>query len=87
METAETKRKRVEEAVDSHPQFKRVAEFIAKKYGKDISETKQKFIDFLVKENYYTNEGVPHNVLCFEYNDEKQAFINRTLFVSTAYPT
>lgn len=86
METNKTSRKAVEEAVESHPQFRRVSDYLAEKYNLDKSETKRKFIDFLIKEGYYYKEGTHHNVLCFEFSIKDERFINRTKLSASVYP-
>lgn len=79
METTENKRKKIEEAVQSHTQFSKVSDYLAEKYNLDKSETQRKFIDFLEKENFQYYDNMPHNVLCFEFDINSGDFINRTL--------
>jgi len=72
------KRRRVEEAVNNHPQFCKVSDYLAEKHNLDKAETKRKFIDFLVKENFQYINRNPIHVRCFEFNALNGEFINRT---------
>lgn len=82
METTENKRRKIEDAVQSHPQFSKVSDYLAEKFNIDKSEMYGRFIDFLVKEDFQYYDNMPHNVLCFEFDINSGEFINRTKFTS-----
>lgn len=87
METTTQKRHRIEGVVNEHPQFSKVSDYLAQRYNLDKSETKRKFIDFLVKENFQYFDNLPHNVLCFEFDINRGEFINRTKVGGMNYPS
>ena len=79
METAKTKRDRIVEAVESHPQLSKVVGYLAEKHEIDKDELNRRFIDFLEREGYFYVDRLPHKVLCFSFDKSKSDFTNRTL--------
>ncbi len=73
-------REKIEAIVSSHTIWNKVAQYYAEKTGKTRDEIHEKFIDFLVRENFDLIENKPRNVLCFVFNTENMEFENKTVF-------
>lgn len=80
MKDEQEKRKAIESIVSSHNIWKKVAQYYADLTGKTRGEIHNKFIDFLVREDFKLVDNQPKNVLCFVFSHERMDFVNKTMF-------
>ena len=80
-----TNRKEIEDYVRNHPTLKKVSAHISERFKIREDIIYEKFITFLMKEvDCIGEKNILYGVRCFEFNEVKQDFVNRTIY-STQY--
>lgn len=76
----ETKRKKIESLVESHPTLHKVSKFLAEKHNVDEKTIHEKLIDFLEDNCSMVDEDRIYGIKCFVFDKRNMKFINKTIY-------
>lgn len=81
-----TNRIEVEDYVKNHPTLKKVSAHISKRFNMNEEIIYEKFITFLMKEvDCIGEKNILYGMRCFQFDEVKQEFVNRTIYSSYYY--
>jgi hypothetical protein len=81
-----TNRIEVEDYVRNHPTLKKVSAHISKRFNMNEEIIYEKFITFLMKEvDCIGEKNILYGMRCFQFDEVKKEFVNRTIYSSYYY--